>query len=153
MHPLYWRSAIASIPVEKKIHLFYRSHEQIVEASSEDCKTWTTVSTITDEEAQEQSALTAFYCEKDTTNGEKPSVRHSTPNEKLPSNTYPQIHIIYIDSRMRLREFVRALDAPSWKELPFPVETPAPFYTTKLISGACHDDKGEETRHWLCYSW
>lgn len=135
MHPLYWRSAIASIPVEKKIHLFYRSHEQIVEASSEDCKTWTTVSTITDEEAQEQSALTAFYCEKDTTNGEKPS-----------------IHIIYIDSRMRLREFVRALDAPSWKELPFPVETPAPFYTTKLISGACHDDKGEETRHWLCYS-
>lgn len=54
---------------------------------------------------------------------------------------------------MRLREFVRALDAPSWKELPFPVETPAPFYTTKLISGACHDDKGEETRHWVCYSW
>lgn len=88
MHPLYWRSAIAAIPVEKKIHLFYRSTEKIVEVSSEDGKKWTTVSTIDDEEAQEQSALTAFYCAQDTTNSEKPSVRKPNPKMEPASNTY-----------------------------------------------------------------
>lgn len=63
-----------------------------------------------------------------------------------------QIHLVYLDNNVKLREQVRAVSEDEWKEIKIPSGLPDPLNTTKIASGICHDVGFNEAHHWIYYS-